>query len=308
RTVRDDLVPPVEEPVVPELPEDGPDALDVFVLERDVGMVHVEPEADPLGVATPFPLVFEHALAAAGVEGGDAVLLDLILAADLELALDLDLHREAVRVPAALPRNILAAHRLVAADDVLHGSGDDVVHARQAVRRRRPFGEDERRGALAPLQSLLERADFLPELQDPGLGLREVEPRREGAKTLGGRAHAGSFGVGSRSSVRSTRRVRSGSACAAFARTFGTLTGSSASGRQRSVTTANASTRMPACTAAIVSGTSDMLTRSAPPHRRNRYSARVSRFGPATAASTPSWSGIRSSRATAFARAIKDRS
>ena len=42
-------------------------------------------------------------------------------------------------------------------------------------------------------------------------------------------------------------------------------------------------TSRPACTATITSGTVDMPTTSAPMPRKNRYSARVSRFGPVTA-------------------------
>ncbi len=81
-------------------------------------------------------------------------------------------------------------------------------------------------------------------------------------------------------------------------------TGSRASGRQTSVITEMESTRIPACTAAMVSGTTDIPTRSAPAQRRNRYSARVSRFGPATPTKTPSRSGILSSRAVSRASAM----
>ena len=61
------------------------------------------------------------------------------------------------------------------------------------------------------------------------------------------------------------------------------LAGSRASGKHMSVITDSPSTRIPACTATITSGTVDMPTTSAPMCRRKRYSARVSRFGPVTA-------------------------
>ena len=74
-----------------------------------------------------------------------------------------------------------------------------------------------------------------------------------------------------------------GSASAAVARISSMLAGFRASGRHRSVTIDRPSTRMPAWTATITSGTVDMPTTSAPMVRRKRYSARVSRFGPVTA-------------------------
>ena len=56
--------------------------------------------------------------------------------------------------------------------------------------------------------------------------------------------------------------------------------GSRASGRHRSVTIEKPRTLSPAWTATRTSGTVDIPTTSAPMPRRNRYSARVSRFGP----------------------------
>ena len=63
------------------------------------------------------------------------------------------------------------------------------------------------------------------------------------------------------------------------------------------------STRIPRCTAAITSGTVLIPTTSAPNPRSMRYSARVSRLGPATATYTPSRSTMRSSSATRRASA-----
>ena len=65
------------------------------------------------------------------------------------------------------------------------------------------------------------------------------------------------------------------------------LPGSSVSGMHKSVTIEKPSVRKPAWTATMASGTVDMLTMSAPSVRNMRYSARVSRFGPGTATSTP---------------------
>src|SRR5439155_4312087 len=119
RAVRDHLVALIEKSPIPNLPEAPPDGLDVVVRERHVRVVQIDPEADPLGQPVPVLDIGEHRLAAPLVELGDPIALDLLLRADPERALDLELDREAVAVPARLPRHVVAAHRLVPGEDVL---------------------------------------------------------------------------------------------------------------------------------------------------------------------------------------------
>jgi hypothetical protein len=75
-----------------------------------------------------------------------------------------------------------------------------------------------------------------------------------------------------------------------------------------SLTIEHPSTRIPQCTATIASGTVDMPTASAPIIRRNRYSARVSKFGPNTATNTPLCAAKFSRRAISKAFSIRTRS
>jgi hypothetical protein len=82
-------------------------------------VLEVQPEADALGQRVPLLQEREHRLAAALVELGDAVVLDVLLGADAQLFLDLDLDRQAVAVPAALALDRVPAHGLVAGEDVL---------------------------------------------------------------------------------------------------------------------------------------------------------------------------------------------
>src|SRR5262249_25531305 len=77
-----------------------------------------------------------------------------------------------------------------------------------------------------------------------------------------------------------------GSAALAVAMMSARSACSRASGRHMSVTMDRPSTRRPQWTATMTSGTVDMPTTSAPAWRRKRYSARVSRLGPATATKT----------------------
>src|SRR4029079_4789517 len=165
RAVRDHAVALDEQSLVPHLLERPPDRLAVVVGQLVVRIVGIDPDTDALGALVPLVDVAQHRLAALGVELGDAVPLDVVLVVEAELLLDLELHRQAVAVPAGLARDVVAAHRAVAREDVLEDAGEDVVRARPAVRGRRALVEDARRRALAAADRLVEYVALAPALE-----------------------------------------------------------------------------------------------------------------------------------------------
>ena len=96
------LWPWYKQAAVEEVLQRPPDALDVALVEGDVGLVQMDPEAQPLGQVLPLLHVAEDALHAAVDERLDAVGLDLFLGVDAQFLADLDLDRQAVGVPAGL--------------------------------------------------------------------------------------------------------------------------------------------------------------------------------------------------------------
>ena len=82
----------VEPVAFPELLERPPDRLDVVVVQRDIGVVEVDPEPDALGQPVPLLDISEDGLPALGVELGDPVFLDLLLGGDAELLFDLEFY------------------------------------------------------------------------------------------------------------------------------------------------------------------------------------------------------------------------
>ena len=174
------LVALVDKALVPEALEHPPCRFDIGVVVGDVGVLHVQPDAGAVGHGLPFADVAEDALAAAAVELFDAELLDLLLAGDAELFLNLQLDREAVRVPSATAQGPEAAHGLVAEDDVLERAGEDVVDAGAAVRRGRPLVEDEQRGIRALAVDAVRQVGLAPCFEDRGLQLREVHLAGDG--------------------------------------------------------------------------------------------------------------------------------
>lgn len=105
-------------------------------------------------------------------ELGDAVFLDVFLTLEIELLLDLDLDRQAMRVPPGLPLDEETPHRLVAADGVLHGARENVMRSRMTVRRGRTLEEDEPRGVRTLLRAPAEGVVTIPELEDFLLDVR----------------------------------------------------------------------------------------------------------------------------------------
>ena len=91
-----------EQPALVDLLERPPHALDVLGVHRPVGLVGVDPVAHALGHLLELVDVAEDRLAALGVELGDAVVLDVLLAGEAELLLDGELDGQAVTVPASL--------------------------------------------------------------------------------------------------------------------------------------------------------------------------------------------------------------
>jgi hypothetical protein len=107
----------------------------------------------------------------------DEAHLGLRLAADL--LLDLELDRQAVRVPARPVRRAEAGHRLVLDDDVLEDLVERVADVDGAVGVRRPVVEQEQRRTLAAREHALVEVFALPDRQHAGLALGQVGPHRE---------------------------------------------------------------------------------------------------------------------------------
>jgi len=172
--VGDDPVALDQQALVEDRLERPPDRFDVGVVERVIGLVGVDPEADPLGERVPLVDVAEHRLAALGIELGHAVALDVVLVDEAELLLDLELHRQPVAVPAALARDHVALHRLVAGKDVLEDARQDVVRARAPVGSRWALVEDEARRPLAAPDRLVEDIALAPAFEHLLFEVREV--------------------------------------------------------------------------------------------------------------------------------------
>ncbi len=164
-----------EQTLVEDLLQRPPHGLDVLGVHGPVGVVQVDPVAhagrelgERVGVAG-------HGLAALGVELGDAVRLDVLLAVEAQLLLDGELDGQAVAVPAGLAGHVVAAHRAEAGEDVLEDAGLDVVRAGHAVRGGRALVEDPLGAALGLLQGLGEGLALAPEVEDRVLKGRQVD-------------------------------------------------------------------------------------------------------------------------------------
>ncbi len=173
--VGDHLVALVEEILLPELFQDPPEGLNVLVLHGHVGVLQVHPEGHALGQGFPLVQVLPDRLLAHLVEASHAVLLDLGLAGEPQALLHLQLHGQAVGVPAPFAQDVVALHGLVAGEHVLEGPGQHMVDAGAAVGCGRPLEEDVLRPPFPLLHAALKDVLLPPQLQDALLQVRVAD-------------------------------------------------------------------------------------------------------------------------------------
>ena len=113
-----------------------------------------------------------------------------MLGGEAQLLLHLELDGEAVAVPAALARHLLAPHGLEARVQVLERPCPHVMEAGTAVGGGRALVEDPRLGVGSQLPHVLDHVVLAPALQDALLERDEVEghdgSERHGTQDTGG--------------------------------------------------------------------------------------------------------------------------
>ena len=158
--------------------QDVPDMRDVEVAVGEVRVRPVHPLAHAdraLGDGSGRTV---HTRSARVRELADPIRLDIALAVEIQLTLDLHLDPEALAIEAVLVTLIEAAHRLVALVDVLIGTGPGAVNAHSFhVRGDRTVEERKPRAARVLLAEHVEGVLALPEVKDAVVDLGEVEPR-----------------------------------------------------------------------------------------------------------------------------------
>ena len=168
----------VDQALVPQRLERPDDRLHVVGVHRLVVVVEVDPAGLAGDVVAPLAGVLHDRLAAGVVELLDAELDDLVGGLDAVQTHRLELGGQAVGVPAEAALDTLAAHRLVARDEVLDVAGQQVAVVRQAVGERRTVVEDElvlaALARVALVDGGLEGAVGGPVGQHPLLDLREA--------------------------------------------------------------------------------------------------------------------------------------
>src|SRR5215471_9020705 len=97
------------------------------------------------------------------------MLLNVALTGEPQVPLDFPLHRNAMTIPAGPSRYPVTLHCHVPGENVLEYPGLDMMHARAAVRGRRPVVEPEQPAIPVLVQRLPDNPPVLPARQDPFL-------------------------------------------------------------------------------------------------------------------------------------------
>ncbi len=169
------LVPLIKQALFVDGFEGPPFGFDVIILIGNVGVVHVGPEAHTVAHLFPFAFIFPNGFFALFDKGHHAIGFDLLLAVEAQLALYLQLHGQAVRIPARLAQHVVALHGAVAGDDILDGPGEDMADVGLAVGRRRPVVEGIGRRTAAQLHALFKNALLFPKGQRGFFAFCKVE-------------------------------------------------------------------------------------------------------------------------------------
>ena len=174
RAVRYDLEALVQKLLLEDLLQCPPLGLDVVIVVGNVRVLHIGPEADLVGEVLPHALILPDVFLTVIDKRRDTVVLDLILAVDADLLLDLELDRKTVGIPAGLTRYHRTLHRVESRNHVLERARLDMADVRLTIRRRRAIVENVGWITLVLLDGLLEDMILSPELLDLALALYKV--------------------------------------------------------------------------------------------------------------------------------------
>ena len=174
RAVWQDVEAFVDKPLVPKLLYDPPDGLHVVRVHGLVVVVKIDPSSHTGHGLAPFAGVAEHDLAAVLVELCNAVVLDLLLAGDLELLLHLVFNRKSVAVPSEAAVNQLSLHGHIAWINIFYSTRNKVSEVRKSSGKRRAVVEYIFIASFPLLQRLLENIILFPEFKDRFLHLRKI--------------------------------------------------------------------------------------------------------------------------------------
>ncbi len=166
RAIRDNLKALVQQVFVPNGLQQPPDGFDILIPVGDIRPVQVHPVTDAFCQPLPILNAFEGGFPAKRVEFFDPVSLDLRFVVETELLLDLNFHRQPMRIPAAAAVNIKTVHGLVAREHILENARQDMMDSRFAIGGRRTLEKDIGRTVLALFGRFFEHFVHLPESQN----------------------------------------------------------------------------------------------------------------------------------------------
>ena len=160
--MRGNLITLVHQSPIPHLFYCPPDSLNIFIVHCDIGMLHVNPEANALGHCLPFLEVSKDTLTAAGIEAGNTVFLNLCFTRKSKLSFHLQLHRQAMGIPTGDARGIIALHCLIARYNVFEDTSQHMMDTGTTVSGRWSLIKSEARATLTSFYATLKDAVFPP--------------------------------------------------------------------------------------------------------------------------------------------------
>jgi len=165
----------VQQPALPIIFQDPPDALDILIFVRDICCVQVHPVPNPVSQPFPFLDIRKSGLPAKLIETIDAVFLNLLFIGKAQLLLHFNFHRQTMGIPAASPADMVSTHGFVARENVLECTRQDMVNTGSPIRSWRTFKENIFLSPFPLLHGFMEDVMGFPKSQNTFLQDCDIE-------------------------------------------------------------------------------------------------------------------------------------
>ena len=165
----------VEKSLVVELLQKPPKSLDILIVVRDVGVLHIYPVAHTTTEVFPLLGKHHHVLAALVIIFLNGNRLADILLGNAKFLLYAEFYRQTVCIPTGFTMHLKSLHSLKATECVLNAARQYVVNTWMSVGRWRSLEEDERRATFALADAAMEKVFFRPFIQYFLINLSKVK-------------------------------------------------------------------------------------------------------------------------------------
>ena len=131
RAIRQNIMPLIQQPLLPQLLHHPPDRLHIRRFHRLIVVIKINPAPQPIDRTPPFLYIPQHTRPARLIKLGNTVLFNVGLRVQPQLFFDQVFYRQPMTVPSKPPLNLLPLHRLITRNNILNRTRHKMPKMRQ---------------------------------------------------------------------------------------------------------------------------------------------------------------------------------